>query len=73
MTTTTFDQTVDIADRVRRVATEDPTRVALIHATRRLDGRIRYRRFTYRELSDRAESLALDVNDPRRRLPASRQ
>jgi acyl-CoA synthetase (AMP-forming)/AMP-acid ligase II len=55
--------TVDIADRVRRVAAEDPTRVALIHARAGRDGRIRTTRHTYRELSDRAESLAVGLRE----------
>jgi olefin beta-lactone synthetase len=55
---TTTGQTVDIADRVRAIAAEDPDRVALVHASKRWGGRIRYRRHTYRELSDRAEALA---------------
>jgi acyl-CoA synthetase (AMP-forming)/AMP-acid ligase II len=57
------DATVDIADRVRRVAAEDPTRVALIHARAGRDGRLRTTRHTYRELSDRAESLAVGLRE----------
>ncbi len=52
---------VDIADRVRAVALTDPDRVALIHARKTVTGRIRYRRHTYRELSDRAERLAVGL------------
>ncbi|MCB1261401.1 MAG: hypothetical protein KDB33_13600, partial [Acidimicrobiales bacterium] len=47
------ERTVDIADRVRRIAETDPTRVALIHAHRLPGGRLRYRRTTYADLSDR--------------------
>lgn len=55
-------RTVDIADRVRAVAAADPDRIALVHATKRWGGRrIRYRRHTYRELSDRAEALAVGL------------
>ena len=65
MNASVVEQTVDIADRVRAIAIEDPHRVALIHASRRrgLTGRIRYQRFTYRELSDRAESLAVGLRE----------
>lgn len=51
-------QTVDIAQRVRRIAATDPERVALVHARAWVGGTIRYRRYTYRELSERAEALA---------------
>jgi olefin beta-lactone synthetase len=56
-------QTVDIADRVRAIAVDDPERVALVHATKGWGGRIRYRRHTYRELSDRAEALAIGLGE----------
>lgn len=65
MTARLFPETVDIADRVRQVARTDPNRVALIHASRGLDGRTHYRRFTYREVSDRAESLAVGLREIR--------
>lgn len=55
------DATVDIAERVRNVALADPQRVALIHAQRLPGGTLRYRRFTYRQLSDRAEALAVGL------------
>ena len=55
------ERTVDIADRVRRIAETDPTRVALIHAHRLPGGRLRYRRTTYADLSDRAERLAVGL------------
>jgi len=58
----TGGRTVDIADRVRAIAASDPGRVALVHATKRWgSSRIRYRRHTYRELSDRAEALAVGL------------
>lgn len=60
---TTGEQTVDIADRVRRIARDDPQRVALIHASKGRGGTVRYRRHTYRELSDRAESLAVGLRE----------
>jgi acyl-CoA synthetase (AMP-forming)/AMP-acid ligase II len=60
---TTVERTVDIADRVRAIAAADPDRVALVHATKRPGGRVRYRRHTYRELSDRAESLAVGLRE----------
>jgi len=63
MSTTTTGQTVDIADRVREVAHTDPQRIALVHASKRPGGTIRYRRHTYRELSDRAESLAVGLRE----------
>lgn len=59
--TTAIEQTVQIADQVRTVATIDPQRVALVHASRGIGGRVRYRRYTYRELSERAESLAVGL------------
>jgi len=58
MSPTTSEQVIDIAERVRALADADPHRVALIHASKGLGGAVRYRRHTYRELSDRAEALA---------------
>ncbi len=58
MSSNTAAGTVDLAERVHRIAVDDPERVALIHAQRRLDGRIAYRRFTYRDLDVRARNLA---------------
>jgi acyl-CoA synthetase (AMP-forming)/AMP-acid ligase II len=63
MSTSAAEETVDIADRVRAIAADDPGRVALVHATKGLGGRIRYRRHTYRELSERAESLAVGLRE----------
>ena len=63
MSETTVEQTVDIADRVRAIAASDPDRIALVHATKGWGGRIRYRRHTYRELSDRAEALAVGLRE----------
>lgn len=60
---TATGQVVDIADRVRAIAASDPERVALVHASKGLGGRVRYRRHTYRELSDRAESLAVGLRE----------
>jgi acyl-CoA synthetase (AMP-forming)/AMP-acid ligase II len=60
---TTTGQTVDIADRVREIALADPDRVALIHASKGWRGRVCYRRHTYRELSDRAEALAVGLRE----------
>lgn len=58
------ERTVDIADRVRAIAATDPDRVALVHATKRWGRRrIHYRRHTYRELSDRAERLAVGLRE----------
>lgn len=57
------DQVVDIADQVHRIAVEDPERIALVHATRRFDGRIHYRRHTYRELDERVQRLAAGLAD----------
>jgi len=56
-------QVVAIADHVREIALADPHRVALIHASSLPGGRIRYRRHTYREMSDRAESLAVGLRE----------
>ncbi|HEY8546480.1 MAG TPA: fatty acid CoA ligase family protein [Acidimicrobiales bacterium] len=56
-------RTVEIADRVRAIAAADPDRVALVHARKGPGGRLRYRRHTYRELSDRAEALAAGLPD----------
>ncbi len=61
--TTAAGQTVDIADRVRAIAASDPERVALVHASKRWGGRVRYRRHTYKELSDRAEALAVGLRE----------
>lgn len=62
-TTAAAGRTVDIADRVRAIAATDPERVALVHASKGVGGRVRYRRHTYRELSDRAESLAVGLRE----------
>lgn len=63
MTTALTEQTVDITDRVRHIALTYPERVALVHASAGIGGRIRYRSHTYRELSDRAESLAVGLRE----------
>lgn len=55
------EQTLRIADDVREIARTDPDRVALVHAHDwPLIGR-RYRSYTYRELSEKAEALALGL------------
>lgn len=57
----TRGEIVRIADDVREIARTDADRVALVHAQDiPLLGR-RYRRYTYRELSDKAESLAVGL------------
>ncbi|MBX7158834.1 MAG: AMP-binding protein [Acidimicrobiia bacterium] len=54
-------QTLQIADEVREIARTDPDRVALVHAHEwPIVGR-RYRTYTYRELSDKAEALAVGL------------
>ncbi|MFN8105755.1 MAG: fatty acid CoA ligase family protein [Acidimicrobiia bacterium] len=57
----TGGRVVRIADDVREIARADPDRVALVHARDvPILGRS-YRRYTYRELSDKAESLAVGL------------
>ncbi len=60
MTSTARESVVSIADRVLNIARTDPSRVAMISAAWRA-GRPVYRRFTYGELSRRAESLAVGL------------
>lgn len=60
--TTAPAEVIDLADRVRAIAEQDPDRVALVRARRLTLGRGRYSRHTYRELSDRADRLAAGLH-----------
>ena len=56
------DAVFDLAGVVREVAAKDPTRVAVVEpAGRGPDGKRRYVRRTYRELSDDAEAIAVGL------------
>lgn len=57
----TSGQRFVIADQVREIANDDPERLALIQAVKSPTGGVHFRRHTYRELSDRAESLAVGL------------
>ena len=58
------DDVFDLASVARAVAQEAPDRVAVIEPDgRRRDGERRYRRYTYRRLSDDAESVAVGLRE----------
>ncbi len=57
----TAHDTMSIADKTLEIARTDPSRVALIRARQRRRGQPTYERFTYGELSRRAESLAVGL------------
>lgn len=57
----TMPEVVTIADQVLQIARTDPGRTALVHAHHRPLLGPRYERFTYAELSRRAESLAVGL------------
>jgi acyl-CoA synthetase (AMP-forming)/AMP-acid ligase II len=58
------DDIFDLASVVRSVAHEDPERVAVIEPGRRgSDGKRRYARYSYRQLSSDAESVALGLRE----------
>lgn len=56
------DSIVEISDRILQIARDDPSRVAMIHARHRPWGP-RYDRYTYGELSRRAEALAIGLRE----------
>lgn len=58
------DDVFDLASVARTVAREAPERVAVIEPDGRgSDGKRRYRRYTYRQLSDDAESVAVGLRE----------
>jgi acyl-CoA synthetase (AMP-forming)/AMP-acid ligase II len=58
------DDIFNLAEIARGVSERDPDRVAVIEPDGRFsDGRRRYRRHTYRELSDDVESVAVGLRD----------
>lgn len=58
------DDVFDLASAVRDVARNDPERVAVVEpAGRGKDGRRRYERYSYRRLSDDAESIAVGLRE----------
>jgi acyl-CoA synthetase (AMP-forming)/AMP-acid ligase II len=58
------DDVFDLADVVLDVAVRDPDRIAVVEPDgRNADGSRRYRRHTYRELSDDIESVAVGVRE----------
>lgn len=54
---------MDLPDRIRRIAREDPTRLALIHEHRGIGPFRRTTTTTYAELSRRAESVAVGLRE----------
>jgi acyl-CoA synthetase (AMP-forming)/AMP-acid ligase II len=58
---TVLPQVIPIADRVLEIARTDPNRVALTQVFQRRTGEPNYRSWTYAELSQRAESLAVGL------------
>lgn len=58
------DDIFDLATLVRDVARQDPERVAVVEPVKRgSDGRWTYDRYTYRQLSDDAESIAVGLRE----------